>query len=490
MFRHTPSPFRALALVLLVGVVACSDQAPLAPALETAPTLSSAPAVLQPTGRSVIVFEDETAVPQAGLDLVASLGGTITSRYDGIGVVFAAGLNSMTLQTLRSSALVADAGPDYEMNWLPDVKVGSVVSVEDDGGAESHDPSGAGAFRTWQWGPQRIGADRAWAAGKVGNSSIRVAILDTGIDFLHRELSGLVDLDASRSFVETEPDFDDHHFHGTHVASTVSSNSRSIAGIAPHVTLIAVKVLSFEGSGTFEGVTGGILHAADVGAHVINMSLGAEFDKKEEGAAALIRTMQRARQYAQRKGTLVVSAAGNSSVDYDNAGTLVSIPCMISHLCVSATGPLNGQFDADGPVLTDNHDRLAYYSNYGFRAVHVAAPGGNANPDDPDQAEGTWRNEDLIVGALASRCLTPGLAGICTVNHNPAVNFYVFAGGTSMATPHVSGAAALVQAHFGGTLSPEQVMDKLIGSADDILDRGRDPYSNYGRINVFRALGG
>ncbi|MBW3534013.1 MAG: S8 family serine peptidase, partial [Gemmatimonadetes bacterium] len=361
----------------------------------------------------------------------------------------------------------------------------AAAAPEEEAALRAYLQAAASAFQTNDW----FAADQAWAAGRVSDPSIRVAILDTGIDFLHRELEGLVDLESSASFVEGEPDIDDHHFHGTHVASTVATNSVTIAGIAPHSTLIAVKVLSFQGSGTFEGVIGGIVHAADVDAHVINMSLGAQFDRRLEGARELIEATRRGVKYAEKAGTIVISAAGNSETNLDDAGApIVALPCMVSTVCVAATGPLNGQFDENGPIVTANHDQPAYYTNYGLSAIHVAAPGGNANPDDPDQAQGTWRDEDLIVGALAGRCLSPGLAPFCTVNNQPLVNFYVFAAGTSMAAPHVSGAAAMIQAAHGGVLSVDEVFAILTGTADDVGEPGPDPFSNHGRINVLSAV--
>ncbi len=478
---ETRTKGRWLAIALL-ALAACGEQELTAPD-RTKPPAALTPTALEPTGRAVVVFKSEDAIPQAGIDLVAALGGTISSRHDAIGVLFASGLTTTALQTLQQSDLVLDAGPDYELDWIPDDLIGPVEEVEL-GEPNTHDPTRASQFRVWQWGPQRIAADGAWAAGFVSDPSSRVAILDTGIDDMNRELRGLVDFASSRSFVETEPTTKDLHFHGTHVASTVVTNSVTIAGIAPHTTLIAVKVLSFQGSGTFEGVIGGIMHAADVDANVINMSLGAVFDKKEEGAKPLITALRRSVQYAQRRGTLVVSAAGNDAINFDTAGTLVTMPCMVSHICVSATGPLNGQFDANGPILTEDHDRPAVYTNYGFRAIHVAAPGGNFNPDDPDRSEGTWRVEDLIAGACSS---TATQVPQCAVN-NDLVAFYVFAAGTSMATPHVSGTAAMIQAQAGGSLEVDEVISRLLNFADDIGDPGPDEFSNHGRVNVFRSI--
>jgi subtilisin family serine protease len=476
-----------LGIVFVLVLLGCSsneDVVTTAPqGIETTPDLTPAATSAVPTGRTIILFHEQGVIPAAGLELVASLGGTVTTRLDGIGALFVENLQPGAMTALAASPLVQQVGPDYVMNWIPPLVMGSVVRV--DGGApNAHDPTEASNFRVWQWGPQRIAADQAWAAGYVGRPDIRVAILDTGIDFLNRELRGLVDLDRSASFVETEPTFDDLHFHGTHVASTVSTNSVTIAGIAPHVTLIAVKVLSFEGAGSFEGVSAGMMHAADVDAHVINMSLGATFQKDLPGADVLIELTKRAVDYAGAQGTVVISAAGNEMINFDAPGAPITLPCRVSHVCVSATGPLNGQFDESGPILTANHDRPAYYTNYGSGTIEVAAPGGNANPLDEAQADSTWRDEDLIVGACAGRST---VAPQCALN-NDAVAFYLFAGGTSMATPHVSGVAAMIQSQAGGGLSVAQLRDRITRYADDIGKKGRDPYSNYGRVNVLRSI--
>jgi lantibiotic leader peptide-processing serine protease len=465
-----------LGLVLAVAVTACADHAT-GPEGRLAPSTPEA-AVGDLTGASVVVFADES-VSSAGLDLIRSLGGTVTSRFDQIGVVFATGLGSTARALLRANPLVEDAGPDYVMNWIPDLQLGGVVQVEETGRVLTDDPTTASRYRSWQWGPQRIEADRAWAAGYQGDQGIRVAILDTGIDPLNRELRGLIDIEASRSFVPEEPLFDDYHFHGTHVASTVATNNVTIAGVAPHVTLIAVKVLSAFGSGSFEGVIGGIIHAADVRAHVINMSLGAVFAKDLEGAAALIEAMARAVRFAETRGVLVVSAAGNAAIDFDAHPNLVAMPCMVSHLCVSATGPVGGEFDENGPVLGENHDQPAVYTNYGLRAIHVAAPGGNRDP-----VLGVIRQEDFIAGACAGRST---LFPECAANTDVAA-FYVFAAGTSMAAPHVSGQAALVQAAHGGSLSVDQLIRAITRTAERVGKTGRDPYYNWGRINVYAAV--
>jgi subtilisin family serine protease len=265
--------------------------------------------------------------------------------------------------------------------------------------------------------------------------------------------------------------FMDNHFHGTHVASTIASNSISVAPVAPHVTLIAVKVLSMTGSGSFEGVAAGIRHAAGpANADVINMSLGAEIDYNEEGAPALLEMMARVIRDAEKQGTIVISAAGNSGVNLD-AGSLVATPCEQSTVCVSATGPL----------MQQNFDQPATYTNYGITAVEVAAPGGNASDTEE------YVNQDLIIGACSRRASEPGLAP-CRVSTEGVAYFYAYAAGTSMASPHVAGMAALIKS-YNPLISVNGLRGKILHSPDDIGVKGRDVYSNWGRINVAKALG-
>ena len=474
-------------------LAACSDSATDISAPQNREIVARATSLAStgiPTGKTVVVFKDETAIPAVGLALINSLGGVVTARWDNIGVAWVGGLSLSALSTLSASDLVASVGNDRYINWLP----GTVVR-----GAEAQDavalprnnPANARYFADGtQWNMKVIGADKAWAAGKEGLHSTRVAILDTGIDYDHRELRTLVDRTASQSFANTtfaeggleipadpqlptDAPYMDNHFHGTHVASTVASNNISVASVAPQVTLIAVKVLNWQGSGSFEGVASGIRHAAGpANADVINMSLGADVDANEEGAPALLELMRRVIKDAEKQGTIVVTAAGNSSINLDE-GTLVSTPCEQATVCVSATGPL----------LQQNFDQPAFYTNYGLTAIEVAAPGGNADPNDDTK----YQQKDLIVGACSRRA-TAGTLAVCRTSTDGAVYFYAFAAGTSMASPHVAAEAALIKS-YSPWLSVSGIKSKILGTADDIGAKGRDAYSNYGRINVASALG-
>ncbi len=273
---------RCAVVSVLATLIACADlpTSPQSASLEP-PDIAQRTASGVPTGKTVVVFQDTASIPAAGLALLGSLGGTVTTSWDDIGVAFVTGLSAGAISTLAASDLVAAVGNDRIINWLPNLKIGAILS---DGPslADHKDPALARYYADGtQWSMRVIQADKAWAAGLQGTSTTRVAVLDTGIDYGHRELVGLVDMDASTSFaalivsaegagttIPLEPQqpgdepFMDNHFHGTHVASTIASNSISVAPVAPHVTLIAVKVLSMTGSGSFEGVASGIRHAA------------------------------------------------------------------------------------------------------------------------------------------------------------------------------------------------------------------------------------
>ena len=486
----------SLVVVPTVALLAACSDAPTklsAPSEQGALRTSLTPASGIPTGKTVVVFKDTSSIPLAGIALLNSLGGTVTKRWDNIGVAFVSGLSVSALSTLSASNLIQAVGNDRILNWLPKVRTAGAIAG-DVAAMPQNDPANASYFKDGtQWNMRVIGADKAWAAGKQGLPSTRVAIVDTGIDYGHREIRTLVDLAASRSFASLivgvadgvpevdapiEPQlpgdsaFMDNHFHGTHVASTVASNNISVASIAPDVTLIAVKVLSMTGSGSFESVASGIRYAADsANADVINMSLGAEVEPGEEGVPALLELMKRVVKDAEKQGTIVISAAGNSSLNLD-LGTVVATPCEQSTICVSATGPL----------LQQNFDQPATYTNYGITAIEVAAPGGNATDDDSQ-----YQTEDLVIGACSRRA-TEQTLNVCHANTDGVVYFYAYAAGTSMATPHVSGEAAMIKSYFP-TLSVKGIASKITGTADDVGAKGRDIYTNYGRINVARALG-
>ena len=456
-------------LISALALGACSDDTA-APEFNRAPQFSEEEGV-----RTVVVFDSESSIPDGGTDAIAAAGGVVTNRIDAIGVAFATFPDLTGVATLRANDLVQSVSVDRMTDFLSGVRIGEVL-MEVDGKIEPGDPSDpTKAFRwAYQWNMRQIQADAAWAAGYFGSPSIKVGILDTGVDYTNRELDGRVDLALSTAFSPEpvavgEHQVMDYHFHGTHVASTVTTKNITVAGVAPNVTIVGIKVLSAAGTGLFEWSIQGIKYAADKGIRIQNMSLGAEVDAEED--AALIEALRRVVQYAESKGSVVIAAAGNDAKNLDDPATGVYVPCEVATFCVSATGPL----------MQTDFDQPAEYTNYGITAIELAAPGGNASDTKP------YVNQDLILGACSTRA-TRGTLIICRTS---GINgyYYAYAAGTSMAAPHVSGAAAMILSQ-SPSVPVKTLKNKILNSLDDIGAPGPDIYSNGGRLNVYRALTG
>jgi len=194
------------------------------------------------------------------------------------------------------------------------------------------------------WGIKKIKADCAWDTN-IGAGNIKVAVVDTGVDYNHEDLAGTVI--KGYDFVNNDNDPKDDQGHGTHVAGTVAAtinNNKGVVGVGPNVKILAVKVLNSAGSGTWSQVANGIIYAADHGARVINLSLGGPSPSQ---------TVQNAVNYAWTKGVLVACAAGNSG-----AGAPGYPAAYPSCLAVAAT---------------DQNDQRASFSQ--FAPNGVAAPG-------------------------------------------------------------------------------------------------------------------
>lgn len=274
-----------------------------------------------------------------------------------------------------------------------------------------------------QWHLPKVGAPTAWhySTGR----GVTVAVVDTGVacedynSFV--KVSDLGDSGCVEgfNFINNTPHANDDQGHGTHVAGTIAqstNNGHGAAGMAYHAKLMPVKVLGADGSGTTAGVADGIRWAADHGAQIINLSLG---------GSRPAQVLQKAIDHARSKGTVVIAAAGNSggSVGYPAAHDGV--------IAVSAS---------------DRDDKLAKFSSRGPQ-VDIAAPG-----------------VDVV-----QQTICEGGKGKC--ERFPAYN------GTSMATPHVAGAAALLVSQ--GITDPDAIERTLKNSAR-VVDTSEGAKKLYG----------
>ena len=283
-----------------------------------------------------------------------------------------------------------------------------------------------------QWHFDMVNAEGAWARTK--GEGVIVAVIDTGVsagklaDGKKTKWARVPDLKNTEfvpgfNFCDNNNDPSDGNGHGTHVAGTIAqstNNGFGVAGLAPGARIMPIKVLSDRGSGTVADIANGIRFAADNGAKVINMSLGGGFYSS---------TLARAVKYAHDKGVTVACAAGNGGrkkveypASYDGC------------VAVSALGP-------DG--------KLAFYSSYG-KELDIAAPGGDTRVD---------LNKDGLPDGVLQNTIARGDA----TQHG----FFPFQG-TSMATPHVAAAAALVIAT--GVTDPDRVEAVLKSTSKKLND--------------------
>ena len=301
-----------------------------------------------------------------------------------------------------------------------------------------NDPSFSG-----QWSLTKISAVNGWStlftSYPTTNAGASIAVLDTGVQSTHPDLSGKVLAGANCLTGScTAGGSEDDNSHGTHVSGIAAARTNDgigIAGIALASSVLPVKVLNSSGSGSYASITAGVNWAVSRGARVINMSLS---------GSSYSSTLCTAVSSAVAAGVVVVAAAGNSSYSY--AAYPAACPGSI------------------GVAATDSNDAAASYSNYGSPDVFLAAPGSS---------------------------IYSTVAGSSYATYN----------GTSMAAPHVAGLVALLQTRTPG-ISVSSVKTILATTSDKIGGGyGSDPYSTctgctwssafgYGRINVSRALNG
>lgn len=260
----------------------------------------------------------------------------------------------------------------------------------------------------------------------TGSKNIKIAILDSGILASHPEFDGR--LLPGYDFVNDDADPHDDYGHGTHVAGIAAAgvnNGIGMIGVCPGCSIIPVKVLNQSNQGTWAGVAAGIVFAVDAGANVINLSLG---------GTSIAQAVEDAVRYATDKNVLVVAAAGNAR---SNAPFY---PAALE--------------DVVGVAATRNDDTRWSLSNYGY-FVELSAPG--------YAIYSTYNNMDN------------------------AYRGYNYMSGTSMASPHVAGLAALLLSQ-NPQLKVAELRSLMRSTATDLGDPGRDDYFGYGRIDAFAAL--
>lgn len=397
-----------------------------------------APASAEPSTRVDVLIQFVSAPTAADVRLVQAAGGTVTRQFAIVPAV-AATLPTAAIDALRRNPRVALIEPDslvYAMEY------------------------GTG---TRDWGIGHINADDVHRASTPNRGAgVTIAVLDSGIDCEHVELQGRCDYGQSigENFVadpsyEAVNEADDDYGHGTHVSGTIAAalnaTTDGVVGVAPDATVVALKTLDSSGSGAWSRHIAAIEHVWNNGAplvDIVNMSIG---------RGDYSSTAELAMQKAYDSGILLVAAAGNSG-QCSGRGNNLAYPALFpSVIAVAAVDSTNAR-----PCWSSTGDK-----------VELTAPGVSVFSTWPADMSTSYRDPQPVCES--------------------SVCYYKYGSGTSMSSPHVAGAAALLVASgyvdgLTATVRSDALRQRLAATALDLGTSGRDPQFGYGLVDAAASV--
>ncbi|MFE6748462.1 S8 family serine peptidase [Kitasatospora purpeofusca] len=452
-------------------------QAPAAPAAAAAPQSQAAPqapaaATAWAAGTRAYLVISAPADVAAAKSAVTANGGTVFASYDAIGVVVAHSTGTGFAAAVRGAAGVQQVGATRT----------SDVPADAYNPALPANPAQSATTLTEsnRWDMTQIKADQAWAVS-TGSSTVKVGVLDTGVDDQHQDLAPNFDAADSASCAYGKADtrtgaWRDVDTHGTHVAGTIAAakNGKGVIGVAPGVKIASVRIAEPTSTLFFaENTVCGFVWAGDHGFKVTNNSYYTDpwqFNCPDNvDQAAIIEGVRRAQAYAEGKGSLQVAAAGNSNYDLANKTTdsdspndSTKVTRTITNACIDIPTELPGVVTVSAMASGTGK---ASYSNFGRGVIDVAAPGGD--------------------GATGVYSTLPG-------------GKYGTKSGTSMASPHVTGVAALI-ASANPTFTPADIRARLATQANDVAcpsdsrctgTTANNAFFGEGQVDALKAVGG
>jgi subtilisin family serine protease len=412
--------------------------------------------------QTYIVLYKQQAVPADAASTIRKAGGTLVYSYSEIGVAIAssdsATFSSNLLKERRVEGVSATAGFGVQLN--DEFEVVDAATLDQSAAVSNWgDP-----LSSSQWDMSQIHVPEAHEI-TGGSPSVVVGDIDTGLDYTHPDLAPNVDFYNSVSCVGGVPNTDpaawyDDNGHGTHTAGTIAAakNGIGIVGVAPNVKIAAIKAGNADGYFFPEAVVCAFMWAGSHHLDVTNNSYYADpwlFNCRNDAEQrAIWKAEQRAIRYAMQQGVVVVAAEGNENIDLSKKNVDTTSPDNgtpltrdVTNACVVIPVEIPGVI---GITANGCNLQKSYYSSYGVGVAQVVAPGGDRRFQDPG---------DGSRGYVLSTY--PG-------------NRYALAQGTSMASPHVAGVAALVLSQFGKM--PQGAVQAAITGTADPMDCPTNPF--------------
>jgi subtilisin family serine protease len=472
------SAFLVLAMLLIALVPAAGAASPQRPYRAGA-------------AQTYIVLYKAQSVSSDAAAVIAAAGGTVVYSYNKIGVVIANSDNTAFKTNLLADRRVegvsatADFGVQVDGGFADEAGLEAFTATELAASPIDDEPLG------WrQWDMRQIHVPEAHEV-TTGSPSVVVGDIDTGIDYTHPDLAPNIDFTRSVGCIGGVPNTDpaawfDNHFHGTHTAGTIAAahNGVGMIGVAPDVKIAAIKAGNDDGYFFPEAVICAFMWAADHGINVTNNSYFADpwlFNcRNDPGQRAIWKAEQRAIRYAMSKGVVVVAAQGNENIDLSKRNVDTISPDYppgsemereVTNACVVIPVEIAGVI---GVTANGYFQRKAYYSSYGVGVVQVTAPGGDNVFQRPQPV---FPSGSILSTIPYYFCGGPGTA--C----------YGSASGTSMASPHAAGVAALILSQFGPM--PQGRVQAALTSTADPLACPPNPFdpSGTGALAAFCAGG-
>jgi subtilisin family serine protease len=474
------------------------------------------------TQQTYLVVYHQSALPAGAATTIARAGGTVVATYGAIGVAVVRS-NSATFRTalMKDTKVEGVSATAAFATQLKDTSATDTTATSD----TSAPAPGSDSLSALQWDMDQIHSPEARAING-GSPSVTVGDIDTGLDYTHPDLASNVDYAKSAGCVggvanNSPSAWMDDNGHGTHTAGTIAAarNGIGIVGVAPNVKIAGIKAGDAAGYFFPEAVVCAFMWAGTHHIQVTNNSYFADpwlFNcKNDPGQRAIWTAERRAIDFAQRNGTVVVAAMGNQADDLahptmdqtspDNIP--VPVDRRITNACAVVPVEVSGVIGVSG----DGNLRMkSFFSSYGVGVTQVVAPGGDsilqrtaASPNG--RVLSSWPMS-LINNCAASRRVIEG-AGESAV-------LYCYQQGTSMASPHVAGVAALIVSM--GITSPGAVQARIDNTADPMPcptpeqlalyaffpatdggapqtcsgGAGYNSWYGHGQVNALRAVGG